>query len=139
MDFWGILILAAKVEKGGVAALFDKGKEKLLDKLPSIDLSDRMKKYRFEQLKRVIPTAFHGDDEADPWNPIKSLIDGFNNNRARKIAASYCKVHNESMSAFKPRTMQTGGLPFLSFILRKPKPIGTELKVTACTETGKCL
>ena len=104
VDFWGILILAAKVEKGGVAALFDKGKEKLLDKLPSIDLSDRMKKYRFEQLKRVIPTAFHGDDEADPWYPIKSLIDGFNNNRVRKIAASYCKVHDESMSAFKPLT-----------------------------------
>jgi hypothetical protein len=137
--FWGILILAAKLEKGGVDALFDKGKKKLLDELPSIDLSDRMKKYRFEQLKRVIPTAFHGDDKGDLWNPIKSLIDGFNNKRARKIAASFCKVHDESMSAFKPRTTKTGGLPFLSFILRKPKPIGTEFKVTACTETGKCI
>jgi hypothetical protein len=47
-----------------------------------------MKKYRFQQLKRVIPTAFHGDDEADPWNQINSIIDGFNNNRARKVAAS---------------------------------------------------
>jgi hypothetical protein len=100
--FWGILILAAKVEKGGVDALFDKGHKKLLDELPSIDLSGRMKKYRFEQLKRVIPTAFHGDDETDPWNPIKSLIDGFNSKRARRIAASYCKVHDESMSSFKP-------------------------------------
>jgi hypothetical protein len=115
--FWGILIFAAKVEKGGVDALFDKGHKKLLDELPSIDLSDRMKKYRFEQLKRVIPTAFHGDDTTDPWNQIKSLIDGFNNKRAQKIAASYCKVHDESMSAFKPRTTKTGGLPFLSFIL----------------------
>jgi hypothetical protein len=138
--FWGILIFAAKVEKGGVDALFDKGHKKLLDELPSIDLSDRMKKYRFEQLKRVIPTAFHGDDTTDPWNQIKSLIlDGFNNKRAQKIAASYCKVHDESMSAFKPRTTKTGGLPFLSFILRKPKPIGTKFKSTACSETGKCI
>ena len=38
--FLGILIFAAKVEKGGVDALFDKGKKKLLDELPSIDLSD---------------------------------------------------------------------------------------------------
>lgn len=56
--FWGILIFAANVEKGGVDALFDKGKNKLLDELPSIDLSDWMKKYRFQQLKRVIPSAF---------------------------------------------------------------------------------
>jgi hypothetical protein len=97
-----------------------------------------MKKYRFQQLKRVIPTAFHGDDEADPWNQINSIIDGFNNNRARKVAASFCKVHDESMIALKPRTTKTGGLPFLSFILRKPKTIGTEFKVSACTETGKC-
>ncbi|KAL7425984.1 hypothetical protein ACHAXM_000719 [Skeletonema potamos] len=136
--FWGILIFAANVEKGGVDALFDKGKNKLLDELPSIDLSDWMKKYRFQQLKRVIPSAFHGDDEADPWNNITSILDGFNNKRARKVAASYCKVHDESMSALKPRTTKTGGLPFLSFILRKPKPIGTEFKATACTETGKC-
>jgi hypothetical protein len=137
--FWGILIFAAKVEKGGVDALFDKGRKKLLNELPSIDLSERMKKYRFEQLKRVIPTAFHGDDEADPWNPITSLINGFNNKRARKIAASFWKLHDESMSPYKPRTSKYGGLPFLSFILRKPKPIGTEFKVTACSETGKCL
>ena len=145
--FWGIMIFSAKVEKGGVDALFDKGKKKLLDELPSIDLCNRMRKHRFEQLRRVIPTAFHGDDSADPWNPIKSLIDGFNNKRARKIAASYCKVHDESMSAFRPRSTKTGttkvndlvGLPFLSFILRKPKPLGTEFKSTACSQTGKCI
>lgn len=64
--FWGIMIFAAMVGKGGVDALYNKGKKKLLDELPSIDLSDQMKKYRFEQLKRVIPTVFHGEDESDP-------------------------------------------------------------------------
>ena len=136
--FWGIVIFAAKVQKGGVDALWDKGKNKLLKELPSIDMSDRMKRYRFENIKRVIPIAFHGEDEADPWNPIKTLIDGFNNNRARTVAASYCKVHDESMCSYKPRSTKAGGLPFLSFIMRKPKPFGTEFKCTACTETGEC-
>lgn len=135
--FFGILIFAAKVGKGGVDALFDREK-KLLDELPKIDFSNKMKKYRFEQLKKVIPTAFYGNDEADPWNAIRSLIDGFNNKRARRVAASFNKVYDESMSAWKPRTTKAGGLPFLSFILRKPKPIGTEFKVVACAETGKC-
>jgi hypothetical protein len=97
-----------------------------------------MKKYRFKQIKQVIPKAFVGNDESDPWNPINALIDGFNSARAQEIASSFCKVHDESMSAWKARTTKLGGLPFLSFVLRKPKPLGTEFKVTADTETGKC-
>ena len=135
--FIGILLFAANVGKGGVDALFDK-KKKLLRQLPSIDFSDMMPRYRFEQIKKVFPTAFHGDDETDPWNSIKSLIKGFNDNRAFKVAASYNKVYDESMSAWRPRSTRAGGLPFLSFILRKPKPIGTEFKVVACSETGMC-
>ena len=61
--------------------------------MPSIDISDRMKRYRFENIKRVTPIAFHGDNEA-------------------------------------------GGLPFFSFIMRKPKPCGAEFKYTSCTETA---
>jgi hypothetical protein len=61
---WGIMIFAAMVGKGGVDALYNKGKKKLLDELPSIDLSDQMKKYRFEQLKRVIPTAFDNSGQS---------------------------------------------------------------------------
>ena len=36
------------------------------------------------------------------------------------------------MSAFRPRTTKTGGLPNISFIIRKPEPLGTEFKDTAC-------
>ena len=38
------------------------------------------------------------------------------------------------MSAFRPQTTKTGNLPHLSFIQRKPEPLGTELKVAMCTE-----
>ena len=33
------------------------------------------------------------------------------------------------MSAIVPRTTPTGGLPTISYIMRKPEPLGTEFKV----------
>jgi hypothetical protein len=36
------------------------------------------------------------------------------------------------MSAFRPRTTRLGGLPNISYILWKPKPLGTEFKTSVC-------
>ena len=41
------------------------------------------------------------------------------------------KVLDESMSALVPRTTATGGLPTISYIRRKPEPLGTEFKVSS--------
>ena len=65
------------------------------------------------------------------------MVDGFNTNRHDWVAASGRKVLDESMSAWRPQTTKTGGLPHLSFILRKPEPLGTEFKTIACAVTGK--
>ena len=50
--------------------------------------------------------------------------------------SSYKKVSDESMSLWRPRTIATGGLLNISFILRKPEPSGTELKTVCCAKTG---
>jgi hypothetical protein len=113
---------------GGEEKLWKKEVE-LLKELPKIDLSVQMKLYRFKQLKKLMQKAFVGKDKQDPWHPIIAMMIGFNNSRAQDIATSYQKVFDESMSAWKARTTQLGGLPFLSFVLRKPKPLGTEFKV----------
>lgn len=42
---------------------------------------------------------------------------------------------DESMSAFRPRTTTTGNLPHLSFVLRKPENLGTEMKNSVCGRT----
>jgi hypothetical protein len=44
------------------------------------------------------------------------------------------------MSSFQPRTTATGALPNISFIFRKPEPLGTELKCAICPIIGtmKC-
>jgi hypothetical protein len=134
--FWGVVLVAAPAGKGGISALYDTGSQ-ILKELPQVNLKDVMKKYRAQEILRHISKAFHGEDESYPWNPIASLIDGFNNNRARKIAASHKKVPDEAMSSYDPTSTKYGGLKFLSFILRKPKPLGTEFKVMSCSETGK--
>jgi hypothetical protein len=64
------------------------------------------------------------------------LLDGFNEVRGNKIAASIKKVLDESMSSWQPRTTKTGGLPVLTYVQRKPEPLGTEFKCVADAETG---
>jgi hypothetical protein len=68
---------------------------------------------------------------------LSKLIDEFNKNRGKMVAASVIKLLDESMSSWRPRKIKTGGLPNTSFILRKPEPLGTEFKSMACSETGK--
>jgi hypothetical protein len=100
---------------------------------------DIMPHYRFKDIKRCFPWSFQDKSKAeeDPWNLVLLMVDGYNKNRRDWVAASVCKVLDESMSAFRPRTSKAGGLPHLSFILRKPEPLGTEFKVIACEATGK--
>jgi hypothetical protein len=45
------------------------------------------------------------------------------------------------MSSYRPRTTTTGSLPNISFIFRKPEPLGTEFKCGARSIIGtmKCL
>ena len=76
-------------------------------------------------------------EEGDPWAILGSLIDGFNKNRSEYVASSVCKVADESMSAYRPRTTKTGGLPHLAFEPRKPEDLGTEFKNISCSKTGK--
>lgn len=133
---WGIIIFASKVGKGGLDHLYNKS-QKVLDDLPPIDLTEIMTRYRATQLIQILPSAFHGNDTTDPWNPILALVNGFNNNRSQIVAASSTKLMDETMSSWSPTTTKYGGLPFLSFILRKPTPLGTEFKTVACSETGE--
>jgi hypothetical protein len=60
---------------------------------------------------------------------------------AEQLQHLFMKLSDELMSSFVPQTTALGGLPHLSYIHRKPKPLGTEGKVTGCGETGelKCL
>ena len=66
------------------------------------------------------------------------LINVFNA-ACKNIAASFLKVGDESMSAIRFRTTAKGNLPHLSYILRKPDPLGTEFNTVAFSVTGALL
>ena len=131
--FWGIIFSASPAGKGG-DYLFRKQTERKV--IPDVNFGRKhglgiMAQHRFKNIKENIHFAFYDRNfaETDPYHPVKSLLDGFNNNRKKNIASSIDIVLDESMSPFRPRTTSSSLLPNLSFIFRKPKPLGIELKV----------
>jgi hypothetical protein len=148
--FIGILISAGPQGKGG-EMLWEKHSHRggALTMTAPINYGpdglDIMPLYRFKHIKACFPWSFQdktkADEEAeghDPWNIVMLMVGGYNSNRHDWVAASVRKVLDESMSAFRPRTSKTGGWPNISFILRKPEPLGTEFKTIACAVTGTC-
>jgi hypothetical protein len=79
--------------------------------------------------------------DGDPWWQLAAAIDGFNDVHLNKIMTSFWDILDESMSSYRPRTTTTSSLPNISFIFRKPEPLGMEFKCAACPIIGtmKCL
>ena len=69
------------------------------------------------------------------WWRARLLIDGFNE-ACSNIVTSYLKVGYESMSSLQFCTTSKGDLPQLSYVFRKPGPLGTELNTVSCFATG---
>ena len=148
-EFWifiGIHISAAATGKGG-KSIYETSAKRLMEGKrfvsQCVDYSIFMSQKRFEVLKPLFHSSFIdnsisdvGTESYDPYFPIISLLNAFNENRKRTVAASATKVLDESMSAFRPRTDKTGDLPNISFIARKPEPLGTEFKTVACSQSG---
>ena len=132
--FWGIIFSACPTGKGG-DYLFRKQTERQV--VPDVNFGrdglNIMAYSRFKNIKENVHFAFYDRKvaESDPYHPVRSLLDGFNDNRKKTIAASIDIVLDESMSPFKPRTTATSVLPNVSFMFRKPKPLGIELKVSS--------
>ncbi len=110
---------------------------------PHPNFDQYMSLHRFKKFRHWFPSVNidKNREGADPWYPFIGGIDEFNKIRREKISGSTWISIDESMSSWKPRTTATGGLPNISFIMRKPKPLGTEFKSTACSITGvmRCL
>ena len=81
---------------------------------------------RFKEFRRFFPEIWVNEaaKDEDPWYKFSSAIDDFNDIQRTSITTSRWKVADESMSAWRPRTTALGGLPNISFILRKPEPLG---------------
>jgi hypothetical protein len=71
----------------------------------------------------------------DEWWQGIIITDEFNKTLKKVVSASREKTADESMCAMRPRTTKLGGWPHISYILRKPEPLGTEFKNTCCAIT----
>jgi hypothetical protein len=134
-NFWlrlGLIIGAAEFSQKGVDLFGTKhGTEEEEEEVwRSISASPHFEQYmpfsRFKDFRRFLPAIFVDNDkkETDPWYQFSKAIDDFNEIRRSKVVCSQWIVADESMSAWRPRTTALGGLPNISFVIRKPEPLG---------------
>ena len=108
-----------------------------------MNLEQLMFYHRFNDIRSKFHFAFFDVTKSepslpsfDPWYHVSKFVGEFNKNRFAQVASSRIKVLDESMSAWRPRKDKTGGLPNISYIKRKPEPLGTEFKTVACGMSG---
>ena len=123
----------------GVEALFYPSNDGLF--MPSTHFSKYMTFLRFKGIKRYISEAFANRDllAENAWAMFDDAVSWYNENRKQNIIRSPEIIGDESMSQFAPQTTKKGGLPNISYIQRKPRPLGTEFKDTCDALTGMML
>lgn len=67
---------------------------------------------------------------------VSKGIDDVNKTRQNKVLSGFLKVLEESISTYRPQTHKNSNRPHISFIMRKPEDLGTELKVVADTKSN---
>ena len=136
------LLIGASCYCQSGSALFMSSKERNEDMWDTVIQNARfdqyMKLYRFKEFRHFLPKIFELplEKDHDPWWRFASAISDFNDIRKNNIISSWVKVLDETMSAWRPRTSKNGGLPNISYIIRKPEPLGTEFKTVCCPATG---
>jgi Transposase IS4 len=145
---WGVIFAACPCHTGGIRLFKDNRRSRQVTELFSFHIDHKkfdgkggfkrhMSWDQFKKIKARLHWTFHSDyaDVNDPWYQLVELEKAYNKNRMHTIANGTSVVLDEGMSAFQPRTMVTSTTPKISFVKQKPKPLGTECKMAACTET----
>jgi hypothetical protein len=107
--------------------------------MPGPDFGRQLAYDRFERVLRYWARGLPGERERlrlDPWAQIDPWVKGYNEARLREIKPGSCLTPDEMMFEWKGKSGH-GGLPHLSYIQRKPKPLGTELKAM-CEGKWQC-
>ena len=105
---------------------------------PAPDFGKYISRDRFDRVRRYLSRGPEGAKEnltEDPWAQVRWLIDGFNDCRRREVRCGASINPDESMWAWTGKS-GVGGLPHLSFVKRKPEPLGAEFKTVCDGESG---
>ena len=127
--FVAIVIFAGTVDERG-DGLWKVPNYKTVTPIPTVKELTGMSLTRFNDIKPHFFSCFISgeEDTSNPWFRADVIEEAMNANRVKVVAAGHIKVLDESMSSFRPRTSKTGNLPHISYIMRKPRPLGTEDK-----------
>ena len=128
----GILIGAAEFAQRGcdLFSVKDQGGEMEQELWPSIcpepHFEAYMSFYRWKEFRHFFPSVFADKtkERDDPWYQFSGAIDEFNEIRKAEIVGSRWLSLDETMCSWRPRKTALGGLPNISFIARKPEPLG---------------
>ena len=88
------------------------------------DAGKSMSNAIFSQLKPFLLLYFNRKNDASDWSEIRDAVEGYNKKRRIHVSAGSFKILDEIMCAWRPRQDKFGGLPHISFVARKPKPLG---------------
>jgi hypothetical protein len=94
--------------------------------MPGPDFGRQLSHDRFERVVRYWSRGLPMEREQmrlNPWAQIDPWVQGFNDARLREVKPGSCLTPDEMMLEWKGKSGH-GGLPHLSFIKRKPKPLG---------------
>jgi len=105
----------------------DKKNTEVWDSIAPLPHFDAIMPYsRFKDFRRFLPEIFadYSKEESDPWFWFSTAVEDFNEIWRTVFQGSHWISVDESMSAWRPRKTALGGLPNISFITRKPEPLG---------------
>jgi hypothetical protein len=93
--------------------------------MPPPNFGQRGSKDKFRRWVRCLGEGTEKAKKNGPWREVRWLVDGCNDNRDRRKTTkpSWLVVVDEAMWAWAGQ-----GTPPLSFVKRKPEPLGCEVK-----------
>ena len=102
------------------------------------DFGQFMSAIRFRHIRKYVAATIAKNEAhgSYPWWQLRGGVERFNKKRRAVLQTVPVGVLDESMSAWRPRTSKCGGLPHISYVIRKPEPLGIEFKAAADPATG---
>ena len=94
---------------------------------------------RFQRILRYLargPAETEVLKETDPWAEIRWMVDGFNTTRKNAFKCGWIVTPDESMIQWTGASGPPIGMPHMSFVPRKPVPLGCEMKCVADGTSG---
>ena len=109
--------------------------------MPAPDFGLYLSRDRFKRILRYWARGPRGTSEKlkdNPWEEVDYWVRAFNKSRKDELEVGTNVTPDEMMFAWRGKK-GNGGIPHLSFLIRKPIPLGTESKVVCEGTFGICM